>query len=294
MIHMRSGKPEEARAALRAALKHFDENRELVELAQTQLEIAHAHAHTGDPLPLVREAILDALATAESCRRAVLVGRIEEELRLLDPEAYWIHVYHRVRGRSVSEETTSLMDGVREVATVMFLDIKGSTEFARGRDPEEIVMTINQLLAELVNVLRAHDARVSVFRGDGFLAIVRGAEHATRAIDAGLAMFGVLDEFNQPRQMLQLPLFGARIGIATGEMFLGNLGTYDKMDFTAMGTTVNLGARLEPKAEAGKPCISRGTYDLVRERYVFKDDAGRREEMKGLGVMEMWDVVGRK
>jgi class 3 adenylate cyclase len=153
------------------------------------------------------------------------------------------------------------------------------------------MLTLNQMMADLVSTLRKYEARVSGFRGDGFLAMLRGENHALRAVRAALGLVQAIAEFNEPRTILKLPLFTTRIGIASGEMFLGNLGTYDKMDFTAIGTTANLGARLEAHAEPGLPCISRGTYDLVEAHFIFKEGNPRKADLKGLGNQEIWDVV---
>jgi adenylate cyclase len=73
-----------------------------------------------------------------------------------------------------------------------------------------------------------------------------------------------------------LPLLQTRIGISTGSAFLGNMGTYDKVGFTAIGAAVNLGARPEPTATPGEPCISEETWKIVRERFKFCGPAGRQ------------------
>jgi class 3 adenylate cyclase len=294
ILRRRQGDFAEARTVLRAALRYFEESRERVEAVRSLFEIARTHRAAGDPQPLVSQALLAALKRAEECNRAELVRQIEEELKEVDAQAHCAHVYQRVRGRVIGEDTTSLLSGSRETITLLYLDLQGSTAFALGRDPEEVMLTINQMMLSLTAVLRRHEVQVSVFRGDGFLALVRGVDHAVRAVTAALELYAALDAFNEPRKVLGLPLFVARIGISTGQVFLGNVGTYDKMDFTALGTTANLGARLEALAEPGLPCISRGTYDLVRERFVFREGSPRKKELKGIGEQELWDVVGRR
>jgi class 3 adenylate cyclase len=283
----------EAHGALLEALKHFLSHRETVEVAHTQLEIARTFIAAGEPEPVVRQALLECLDTAEISRRAVVVREVEHVLKTAVPEAYWRHIFHRVRGRNTDEDVSSLIEGTREVASVIFLDIQGSTEFARGRDPADVMMTINQMMGEMVAVLRRHDAQTSIFRGDGFLAIVRGSDHAARAVDTGLDLVASLREFNEPRAVLKLPLFQARIGISTGEVFIGNVGTYDKMDYTGLSTAVNLGARLESNAIAGFPCISEGTHELVKDRFRFAEGNPRTVTAKGLERQTVWDVTGR-
>jgi class 3 adenylate cyclase len=253
--------------------------------------MARTHQSARAPTPLVSQILLDALRAAESCRRAGVVRRIEDQLREVDFEKYCAHVYQRVRGNSVTEDTTSLISGVRERATVIFFDLQGSTEYALGQDPEDVMMAINQMMASFVAVLRQYDARIE-FRGDGFLALVRDKNNQVNAVTAALKLFQALEEFNAPLRILELPLFSARIGINSGEVFLGNVGTYDKMDYTPIGATVNLAARLQTVAEPGLPCIGSRTYEAVRARFLFKKGNPRVHSLKGIGEEKIWDVVG--
>ena len=157
------------------------------------------------------------------------------------------------------------------------------------------MITLNQMMADAVATLRKHDALVSAFRGDGFMAIFRGQQHAARAVSAALDLCHDTEEYNEPRLILGLPPFAIRVGVSTGEAVLGNMGTYDLMDYTAIGTTVNLGARLEGSAEPGFPCISRRTYDEVRGRFLYRTDRPRSILLKGLeelGEQPVWDVTG--
>jgi adenylate cyclase len=82
-----------------------------------------------------------------------------------------------------------------------------------------------------------------------------------------------------------------RIGISTGAVFIGNVGTYQKMDYTAIGTTANLASRIQSEGLPGLPCVSRATYEQVREQFVFREDNPRRIYLKGLGEHEAWDVI---
>jgi tetratricopeptide (TPR) repeat protein len=164
-VRRRQGSFDESQRALRAALAHFEETREQAEIARTRFEIARTRRAGGDPRPQVIKEYLHALAEPEACRRADLIRRIEEELKAVDAETHWAHVYRRIRGREVPEDTASLTSGTRETATVLYLDLKGSTDYALSRDPEEVMMALNQMMADLVAVLRRHDARVSAFRG---------------------------------------------------------------------------------------------------------------------------------
>jgi class 3 adenylate cyclase/Flp pilus assembly protein TadD len=284
---------DESERALRRALKYFDDHNERAEGALTQLEKAYILRARGVPRPLITDALSNALERAERCRRDMLVRKIEAEMREVDETAYYRHIYERSRGRNVPMETVSLLIGERETATILFLDVQGSTEYARSQDPEVIMMTLNQMMAEFETVLERHSATVTAYLGDGFMAILRGSEHARRAVLASLELVSALREFNQPREILGLKPLNVRVGIATGEVFIGNVGTYHKMDFTAIGTTCNLASRLQSEAEPGIPCINRATYEQVQDLFTFKETEPRTVNLKGLGEQKAWDVVGR-
>jgi class 3 adenylate cyclase len=182
----------------------------------------------------------------------------------------------------------------------MFLDIVGSTAYGREHDPGVVLMTTNQMMAEFEPVFKEHEIQVTDYQGDGFMSIARGENHARRATAAALALIDAVEQFNEPRRILQeygvdaaKPL-QVRVGLATGEVFVGNIGTYEKMSFAAIGTTTNLAARLQSAAEPGLPCLSRATFAESRGRFRFADQEGRVVSAKGLEDQQVWDVVGRE
>jgi class 3 adenylate cyclase/predicted negative regulator of RcsB-dependent stress response len=288
------GQSDESERKLRAAQRHFQEAGECAEVARTQLELARTLRDRPTPRPLVSEAFLAALTSAEACRRAALVRAIEDEWKAEDEPAWCRHVYRRARGRGVREDTTSLIRGSHVPATVLFFDLKGSTEWGQRTDPEEVMLTLNQLMADLAGVLERHGAAVSAYLGDGFLAYLTEADHALRGVRAALDLLAAVKEFNRPRRVLGLHPLAVRIGINSGQVYLGNVGTYQKMDYTVIGATVNQAARLQGEAEDDWPCVGRGTHDLVRHAFTFAADKPRPVTLKGIGVCESWDVTGPK
>jgi class 3 adenylate cyclase/Tfp pilus assembly protein PilF len=292
IIHLRQARYDESKRALLAALAYFDSQKERAEAARTQLEVARMLRASNAPRPMVTSALIAALNRAERCRRDPLVREIEQELKTVDSAAHCRHVYHRARGRDIREDTVSLFAGSRETSSIMFLDVQGSTEYARNQDPETVMMTLNQMMSDFVEVLDRYGASVTAYLGDGFMALLRGTDHASRAVSAALDLMESLDEFNRPRIVLGLKPLNIRIGVSTGEVFTGNVGTYQKMDFTAIGSTANLAARLQSEAEPGLPCISRDTYNqLPQGAFIFKTGCPRTVSPKGLGEQQVWDVI---
>src|SRR5262249_51858676 len=156
---------------------------------------------------------------------------------------------------------------------------------------EEVLLTVNQLLADLDRVLERHQGRVMAYLGGGFFALVREGNHAERAVRAALEMMAVVQAFNQPRAVLGLRPLPPQLGVASGPVYLGNIGTYRKLDYTAIGAAVNLAQRLMREMGEAGPCVSQETYDLVRDRFEFVPGNPRTVDLRGLGVRPVWDVV---
>jgi serine/threonine protein kinase/class 3 adenylate cyclase len=278
----------------RAALSHFEQTQEADKAVHALWEIARTQRDSGAAAPLVTRAYLEALTRAEACRHDPLVRDIEQELHEVDVEAYLRHVYRRARGAGIDEDSPSLIEGTDDVGTILAIDLPGFTEFSHGLDAETVLLTFNHLLADFAEVLARHQARVLAYRGSGLLALTRDHRHAERAVRAALDLVRALDEFNRPRHLLLLPIFHVRIGISSGDVLLGNVGTYHKMDFTAIGTTLNIASALRNEAQMGYPCIGRSTFDLVRDRIVYHGTGPRSVAVVGIGDVEVWDVVGVK
>lgn len=288
------GRFDEAEKHLRSARAQFAAQNELAEAAHTALEMARTLRARRSAPPLIELVLDSALELAERCRRQLLIDEIEQELRQVNESRHCRSLYRRVRGHSMETEPISLIHGRRESVSIMFMDLKGSTEFARATDAAELLLTINQLMADLAPVLERYDVEVNQYLGDGFMALIRGADHAARAVAAALEIGDSLREFNRPRRVLKLQQFCIRVGISTGEVVTGNVGTYRKLDYTAIGVVTNLAARLQSEADPGLPCISRATRERVGDRFNFRSTAPRTLTLKGIGECDVWDVTGRK
>ncbi len=174
---------------------------------------------------------------------------------------------------------------------MLFLELRDFGGYAQAEDANLVMVTLNQVFAALAQVLERHEIGVNQYRGDGFMALVRGDDHARRAVAAALDMLDALQAFNRPRRVLKLPLLDAQIGIATGDVHLGNVGTHRKVDFTAVGPATNHAARLQAEALPGAVCISEATYARIHGQYAVADESGRLVTLQGIGETRVWDVV---
>ena len=131
------------------------------------------------------------------------------------------------------------------------------------------------------------------YRGNGVMALVPSDARHAEAPCSRPSIWCRLEEFNRPRQVLGLPLFHLRIGINSGDVLLGNVGTYAKMDFTALGATVNLAGVVE-RGRAGPAVHQPGDARPGARGFVDKQEGPRTVTFMELGPVEMWDVVKRK
>ncbi len=293
-IWRKQGRFEESTQAFRDSLTHYDLSNRHAEAARTQLGLARTLQLANAPRYLVIEAFREALERAEFCRRSNLVRVVEDELKAVDEETYWRHIVGRLRGRGHPHDTSSLVEGESETATVLFLNLRHFSAFCQGLDAEAAMLALNQILADMTAVLDRYQARITCHLGGGFMALVRNTDHAERAVHAALDLLQVASEFNRPRVILGLRLLPVSIGIASGAVCLGNIGTYYKLEFTAVGIPATLAAWLMRQADSSAPCISQETYHMVQDRFLFREGNPRRLEHKSLGFRDVYDVIGRK
>jgi adenylate cyclase len=134
----------------------------------------------------------------------------------------------------------------RRVVCVLFLDIRGFTAMTRTRSAADTVTLLNDFFAEMIEIVDRHHGFINKFLGDGFLALFGAALHdpaaAANALGAGRAMLRAVDAWNaaHPRRALKVG-----IGVHIGEAITGSIGSPRRKEYTAIGDTVNLAARLE-------------------------------------------------
>jgi serine/threonine protein kinase/class 3 adenylate cyclase len=292
-VHGARGRRDEAERLLKQAANFFVGQAEHAEAAHTWLELARLQRRTGASALLASQALRQALDQAECSRRETIITAVERELAEVDSAELARRSYERARGRDIVEDVTSLTAARQETASVLFLELHNYGEFAREQDPHLVRRTLNQIWADLEPVLERHGLVVNQYLGDGFMAFARGDGHARRAVAAGLDIQAAVEEFNRPRRLLQMRLIEVRIGVSAGSVVFANVGTYRKIDFTAVGAATNEAARLQTAAEPGAVCVSAATWKEVADTFAVKEGAGRTVLLKGFGITTVWDVIGR-
>ena len=167
------------------------------------------------------------------------------------------------------------IEGERRQVTVIFADISGFTALSERLDPEEVASLVNDCLKELIQAVYQYEGMVDKFIGDCIMAVfgapVALEDDADRALRATLSMRERLQGFNRRWiEKLGQPL-DLHIGVNTGMVIAGNVGSDLRMSYTVIGDTVNTASRLEGAAKAGQVFVSRNTYRLTRGAFAFQE-----------------------
>jgi class 3 adenylate cyclase/tetratricopeptide (TPR) repeat protein len=189
----------------------------------------------------------------------------------------------------------SALEGERKVVTVLFADLKGSMELLADRDPEEARKLLDPVLERMMEAVHRYEGTVNQVMGDGVMALfgapLAHEDHAVRACYAALRMQeSVRRHAEEVHRTAGVPLH-IRVGVNSGEVVVRSIGSDLHMDYTAVGQTTHLAARLEQMAMPGVILISPQTLSLV-EGYVVVKPLGERP-VKGLDApIEVYEVVG--
>ncbi len=164
--------------------------------------------------------------------------------------------------------------GERREMTVFFSDLAGFTSISERLQPEELVDLLNHYLTSMTDVIFENGGYVDKYMGDGIMAFWNGLlkqpDHAERACRCALGSAKRLKDLNEDlKKRGGIVALGARIGINTGIMAAGYMGSAQKKQFTVMGDNVNLGSRLEGanKAFGSSIMISEFTYEMVHDQF---------------------------
>ncbi len=174
---------------------------------------------------------------------------------------------------SRNREKKLALGGKTVEATVLFADIKGFTRLSETLDPQETIRLLNVFMTEMTDVLQREGGIVDKFIGDGIMAVFTpegGEKPEVRAVRAGVKMqrrileLGEKWEGTQPR----LADLKVRVGINTGRVVAGNIGSETRMDYTVIGDSVNVASRIEGACTPGAVWISASTYEPAKDAVV--------------------------
>jgi class 3 adenylate cyclase len=188
--------------------------------------------------------------------------------------------------------------GDKKTATVLFADIRGYTSFSENKEPEYIIGVLNEYFSEAVEIIIKYRGYIDKFIGDAIMA-AWGVPMMSEEQDAELAVSCALEiqelVSSGKRRFFRGDASKLRIGIGmhTGPLVAGNLGSDRRMDYSVIGDTVNVAARLEGVAGAGEVVITKATRDLLNPGFKLEEREPVRVKGKNEPI-QIFSVKGKK
>ena len=187
------------------------------------------------------------------------------------------------------------LQGERKQVTVLFADVKGSMELLADRDPEEARKILDPLLERMMEAVHRYEGTVNQVMGDGIMALfgapLAHEDHAVRACYAALRMQDLVKRYAEEARRAHGVNVQIRVGLNSGEVVVRAIGSDLHVDYTAVGQTTHLAARMEQVASPGSILLTPATLELV-EGYVAVEPLGP-VPVKGLAdAVEVYEVTG--
>jgi adenylate cyclase len=196
-------------------------------------------------------------------------GRAKREIRSL----FSRYVSPTVVNALITDPSKARLGGERREMTVLFADIRGFATMSEAARAEDVLLQLNEFFTQMVELLFKHHGTLDKFVGDMIMAFFNAPlddpNHADQAVKVGLAMLEELDKLNQAWRAQGKPELDIGVGINTGEMIVGNVGSEKTLSYTVIGDNVNLGARLESlnKEYNSHIIISEFTLARLKDQY---------------------------
>ncbi len=179
------------------------------------------------------------------------------------------YVSHQVRDFLVQHPDAANPSGRKERLTMFFSDVRGFTSMSEKMEPQGVQQLLSEYFTEMTGILFKYEGTLDKFMGDAIMAFfgnpVPQPDQAKRAVLMALDMQESIARLNQKLTAEGRRTIGVGMGINTGDVTVGNLGSKDFLDYTVIGDAVNLACRLEQNAKAGEIIITWSTYDEVKD-----------------------------
>jgi adenylate cyclase len=215
------------------------------------------------------------LISAVAAQAAIAVENVRAHERLAKEEVARVN-YSRFLPEYVVKQILENPDsfklgGVLQTITVLFADIRGFTRISEHAPPEKIVQLLNRYFSAMTDIIFAHGGTLDKYLGDGLMALFGAPtvtpKDAANAIAAAVAMQRRMLSINDELREEGFPEIGIGIGLHTGEVTVGYIGSERRSEYTAIGDAVNTASRLESNAKAGEILVSEVTAKAAHSRY---------------------------
>ena len=189
----------------------------------------------------------------------------------------------------------SALEGERKQVTVLFADLKGSMELLADRDPEDARKLLDAVVTRMMEAIHHYEGTVNEVRGDGIMALfgapVAHEDHAVRACYAALRMQEAVKRYADEARLIHGIVVQIRVGLNSGDVVVRSIGSDLRMDYSAVGRTTHLAARMEQQAAPGSILLAPDTLQLA-EGYVAVKSLGPMP-VKGLAdAVDVYEMTG--
>jgi adenylate cyclase len=191
--------------------------------------------------------------------------------------AFQYYLTNSVINEMLKDPSKLKLGGDKKDLTVLFSDIRGFTTISEKLSPEELVRLLNEYLTAMTNIVFKYEGLLDKYIGDAIMAVFGAPldqpDHAERACRTALEMTAELGKLQKKWESEGRPVIRIGVGINTGDMVVGNMGSDMRFDYTVMGDSVNLGARLEGinKEYGTSIVISQYTYERIKDRLFCRE-----------------------
>jgi class 3 adenylate cyclase len=215
-------------------------------------------SHCGTELPA-------GAAFCFACGRPVTAVAPIPAARFASPESYTPkHLADKIL------TTRSALEGERKQVTVLFADVSGFTALSERLDPEEVHRLMARAFDLILAEVHRYEGTVNQFLGDGIMALfgapIAHEDHAQRAVHAALGIGAALAGYQEELRPRGIT-FRVRQGLNTGLVVVGSIGSDLRMDYTAMGDTTNVAARMQQAGAPGQVLIAEATHRLIADHF---------------------------
>lgn len=223
----------------------------------------------------------------------------EEREKRMVRQTFSLYVPRSVVEEMLAHPERLKLGGEKKELSVFFSDIRGFTTLSEKLPPEELVPQLNEYLTRMTQVVFDHQGTLDKYIGDAIMAIfgapLTQEDHAARACATALDMHKILKELHQEWQDQGRPVLQIGIGINTGTMMVGNMGSERRFDYTVLGDNVNLASRLEglTKKYGVTIVVSESTWEAVDGAFVGRELDVVRVKGK-LNPVGIYELMGRK
>jgi PAS domain S-box-containing protein len=201
----------------------------------------------------------------------------------------------RVRDRLLEDPSALRLDGVRQPLTVLFADIHKFTNFSERNQPEDLFEILNSYLSLAAQAVLEEEGTLDKFMGDAVMALWNAPDpqpdHTLRAARAAIAMNQAIREHRSLMSEENQLFFS--VGINVGDAMVGNVGTPDLFNYTAIGDTVNYSQRLESIADPGQIILSKAAYEAIADHIIAKEMPPVKVKGKAEAAV-VYELIGLK